>query len=237
MAISKRILRTSVALAVFICVILPLSSLIFAATSIELLLTGEFHGDEVSAATGEQWLGLFRTDTGFELAETVVEIEYFEDPILDDTGEKTGKAVGVRRDGKPVFMLRGIAGLGEGPVASSFDGWDWLNPGVTKELQLAGKTFSLSAYGQGEDKWNIKDYSLTLSSGGVTQEIVRYETCCNDSMPALVWAGDLDGDGALDLYVDISDHYNVAERALFLSSLAGEGELVGKAAKFVTYGC
>lgn len=216
---------------------LSAAPILFASDGIELLLTGEFHGDEVSTATGERWMGLFRTDTGFELAGTTVTVEYIEDAVLDNKGKKTGKKVGVARKDNPVLLLRGIAGIEEGPVTRAFDGWDWLNPGVTREMGLAGKTYRLYAFGQGEDKWNIRDYGLILNSGGASQELVGYETCCDDSMPALIWAGDLDGDGALDLYLELSNHYNVARRTLFLSSLAGEGELVGKAAEFVTYGC
>jgi len=53
----------------------------------------------------------------------------------------------------------------------------------------------------------------------------------------LIWAGDLDGDGKLDLLVDITNHYNGSGSALFLSSKAKSGEIVGLAAKLETVGC
>jgi hypothetical protein len=51
------------------------------------------------------------------------------------------------------------------------------------------------------------------------------------------WIGDLDGDGRWDFIVNQTDHYNVNQPALFLSTLAGEGEIAGKAAEFRTTGC
>lgn len=46
----------------------------------------------------------------------------------------------------------------------------------------------------------------------------------------LLWAGDLDGDGKLDLMVNLSGYY--WETTLFLSSLAQPGKLVGKGGTF-----
>jgi len=220
-----------------LCALLLYARPLGAETGIEIMLTGEFHGNEINATTGESWFGLFRSGPGFRLTKTPVAVEYVEDAVLDSPGEKTGKRVGVESADEPLFLVRGLPDLKEGPVDVSFDGWDWLKPGVKKELELSGTTWSLCAYGHGKDDWSIEDYSLALGSGGVTQELARFETCCDDTMPALIWAGDIDRDGMLDFFVELSNHYNVARRTLFLSTLAGQGELVGKAAEFVTYGC
>ena len=59
----------------------------------------------------------------------------------------------------------------------------------------------------------------------------------DDAMPALLFAGDLDRDGELDLLFDTTDHYNVSRPALFLSSQAGPGELLGEAARYESVGC
>lgn len=54
----------------------------------------------------------------------------------------------------------------------------------------------------------------------------------------ILWAGDLDGDGKLDLLIDGADHYNVGARMrLYLSSYAPGGRLVGLAAVFESVGC
>jgi len=53
----------------------------------------------------------------------------------------------------------------------------------------------------------------------------------------LRWAGDLDGDGKLDLILAADHHYNLSTTRLFLSSRAKKGELVQEVAKFSTSGC
>ena len=52
-----------------------------------------------------------------------------------------------------------------------------------------------------------------------------------------MWAGDLDGDGKLDLLLNLSTHYNLDSHRLFLSSMAKKGQLVGEAAVFDAVGC
>jgi hypothetical protein len=47
----------------------------------------------------------------------------------------------------------------------------------------------------------------------------------------------LDGDGRLDLYMWLSDHYNVIEHTLFLSSKAPADGLVERVAFWTTVGC
>jgi len=220
-----------------LCILLTASANLYAGTGIQLLLTGEFHGDEVSVKDGEVWTGLYKKGAGFELRNAAVTVESIEDVVLDKPGQKTGKLVGVKGDEEPVFLIRGLPGVEEGPVVTRYAGWDWLKPGVSMKLGLLGKEYTLYVTGEGEDDWNIKDYRLLLASGGKTQELARYETCCDDTMPAIIWAGDLDRDGVLDFYLDLSDHYNMSKRTLFLSSLAGNGEIVGKAAELVTTGC
>jgi hypothetical protein len=48
----------------------------------------------------------------------------------------------------------------------------------------------------------------------------------------LLWAGDLDGDGKLDLLVDLSGTGITSSVTLFLSTLAKGGDLVGEAGRF-----
>jgi hypothetical protein len=47
----------------------------------------------------------------------------------------------------------------------------------------------------------------------------------------------MDGDNKLDLYVQVSYHYNVSQRKLFLSSQAKRGGLVREVAELMTVGC
>jgi hypothetical protein len=83
------------------------------------------------------------------------------------------------------------------------------------------------------------DASLALRSNGSSQVLysLRGSGEPTEAWWYLLWAGDLDRDGKLDLLVTVSDHYNVAEQVLFLSSAAGAGGLVGEVARLRTTGC
>lgn len=54
---------------------------------------------------------------------------------------------------------------------------------------------------------------------------------------SLLFAGDLDGDGRLDLILDLSPHYNVRRPTLLLSRPAAPGDLLQAAAAHEATGC
>src|SRR5262245_55043097 len=68
-----------------------------------LLETGEFHGEEVTAQTGERWLGLHITNDHSTLIGYRLTVEKVHDPIGDSEGEKTGKKVTVDLPLEPLF--------------------------------------------------------------------------------------------------------------------------------------
>jgi hypothetical protein len=76
-----------------------------------------------------------------------------------------------------------------------------------------------------------------LQSGGTEQIPYEWPDGFSDQHCELFWAGDLDGDGRLDLVMNLSGHYNVSETTLFLSSTRQQGKLVRKAAVFRIVGC
>src|SRR5687768_2731605 len=49
----------------------------------ELMETGEFHGDEVTAESGEKWVGLFGKNNDFHLASTNINVRLVHDEIVD----------------------------------------------------------------------------------------------------------------------------------------------------------
>ena len=59
----------------------------------------------------------------------------------------------------------------------------------------------------------------------------------SDEMPKVIWSGDMDGDGKIDLLLQMSDHYNMSRICLYLSSLAPAGQLVALAGEHITVGC
>jgi hypothetical protein len=207
-----------------------------------LLEVGEFHGEEVDAETGEPWLGLHISDKGSMLLDYQLNVESVYDPIVDDEGQQTGKKVTVDLPLEPTFLVNSDWVLQSGPVETVYEGdKEWLHRKSPLKLKLAGSEYEIKVTGdEGEKCWADglpKNAKLILANGTSSQVLYTLEECGSDPSWYLHWAGDLDKDGKLDLYVTVTQHYNISERKLFLSSQADEGQLVQEAAQFVTSGC
>jgi len=207
-----------------------------------LVEIGEFHGDEVEAQTGETWLGLHISDSESMLLSYQVTVEPVHDEIVDEPDQSTGKKVSVDLPLKPKFLVN-TEWLNAGPVQTVLEGTyeksiERLSP-VTLKLGSTSYELKVVSPENGEKCENEglpKNARLVLTSGESEQVLYSLEECGNDPAWFLLWAGDLDRDGKLDLYVSVNQHYNVSEKKLFLSSAAGEG-LVEQVAEFVTSGC
>lgn len=207
-----------------------------------LLEVGEFHGEEVWVETGERWLGLHIDGHDSTLLEYELNVDTVHDPLVDEADQKTGKKVSVNLPLEPLFLVKSDWVLHGGPVKTIFKGNDeGLQSKAPLALKLGQSNYELKITGnEGEKCWQDglpKNAKLVLTDGKSSQVLYTLQECGNDPGWFLTWAGDLDKDGKLDLYVNVTQHYNVAERKLFLSSQAGEGELVFEAAEFVTSGC
>lgn len=217
-----------------------LSTVLSVDKEITIIRTGTYHGNEVIVGSGPGWFGLFRADSSFELWPVAVTVNQAYDPII---GDSTGKRVGIDDSGEPLLLVTGIERLEAGPVPTSFAGDQFVNLG--QEISFAekgGHPFSLSAVGEarlrnGSGEMLYYNYSLVLRHGDTLQTIIEYPILALDGLPTLMWAGDLDRDGRLDLILNLTNHYNVSLYALFLSSKAGPGELVRKVAEFRSVGC
>jgi hypothetical protein len=206
------------------------SAAIFA---IALMQTGTFHGDEITARTGEQWLGLVPRGDGFVWRQLGVTVRAVEDPLLDTAGEKTGKEVAVA-GGSPVILVRGFKAPAGGRVVTAMARPEGLPLAGGKALELTcrgcGPAYALRLESAAPAR-------LMLQSSGGAQILYEWPDGFSDQHCELIWAGDLDGDGRLDLVMNLSGHYNVSETTLFLSSTRQQGKLVRKAAVFRVVGC
>ena len=102
----------------------------------------------------------------------------------------------------------------------------FLAPGTTSRFAFAGKRYKLVAKAQGEDVY--KNYTLLLNGERICREA---EVEGVDFR--LLFAGDLDGDGKLDLVLSLPLHYENLRIVMFLSSCAPPGLQMGKAAEIV----
>lgn len=216
----------------------------------QILLTGIFHGDEVVAQTGEKWLAMVPLNKRYVLVETRVQIDLVRDELKDNDNQKTGKKVSVDIDKKkPLFLLRGISNLKLGEIETIVAKTIPLEINKSIHLRLQNKqNYMLSVVSEETSPPTVDDFkecSLILTSGSKSQKIKTFgvyyppndkPVFASDAHPALLWAGDIDRDGALDLLLDLSNHYNISNPTLFLSSGSQNNDFVIKKADFISYG-
>lgn len=236
--------------------------------SMKLLNLGEgFHGDEVLAKTGDEWLGLFRSNDGYLVKSTTLQIKSVHDPIVDE-GEsiRTGKSISILGSNRPLFLIKGGKSVRPGKAATFFrgmtdDDYDELRSrdiiaynGFTtldKDYRDSFVTADKREYELKVIKAKNVDgqriLALSLESLGVRQ--ILYTVCTWEEDPTsrvpewsgqvgrLFWVGDIDRDAKPDFYMELTAHENVVWTGLFLSSEAEKGEHVKLSAEFVITGC
>ena len=246
MALSSFHLRFLFVLSVFFCSVVSADE--FSKFEPQLLLPGTYHGYEVSeGAESYQWYGLFKEGEEFILKPTRISVERVHDPIVDENPEMmTGKTVSNWFGKNPLFFVRGIPRLKAGSLKSCAENEGRFLPGKVEWFPLRTdepELFTLLAVGEsGESDWHsevaITSYSLIAKRGEAKQTLFTAEYIDLDSgPPSVVWAGDLDRDGAPDFFLDTSNHYNEMKHTLYLSSFAKAGKLLEKIAEFQSVGC
>lgn len=216
-----------------------------------ILLPGEYHGDEVSATSGEVWLALVLGDGGpGRLTAVALEVDTIVDELVDEAGAATGRRVsGAGHRAAILLFLRNVPRVRAGQVETAAAGVA-LEPNNPVSLALAGGPASLLELRCQAPRlargWEEVGCSLVFSSGSREQVLERFDASYHDgefhglgssATATLLWAGDLDGDARIDLVVDLTDHYNVKLPTLFLSPEPGDPQLLVRLAHHRSVGC
>ncbi len=228
----------------------------------EIALVGMWDGSEGKMTPDDDWWGISPEGDGFTLQHAPVSVTAAHAPMSDGKGEMTGKKVSVEGEAKPLILLRGLKKPVRGPLVTGtiVPGSHWvrdvkkldryISPGETLHLTADGAQWNekirISALAEvkEESKYHqvtIYNYQLRLYQGieanTISQVFFTHPQIRDLGRPHLMWTGDLDRDGKLDFLFDISDHYIITHLALYLSSEAKEGELVGMVAEWIHYAC
>ena len=220
-----------------------LSYSISPAQDIQLLMAGHFHGKVVSAQSGEIWYGLYNEGETYRLVRTTIKVEAVHDAEIDEQeGEKTGKRVSAEHEGRAIFMVRGIDGIEEREVRTLFNGKKFFFPGEIKYFGQGWNRIYVIAFGDVQKPEppyapGFHNYSIQLLDGARDYyPIYQYSVLpTEEEIPNLIWAGDIDNDGKIDMFWNMATHYLVFKYTLYLSSLALKGELLHKSAEFITH--
>ncbi len=188
----------------------------------ELLLTGDYSEKEVSPKAAGVWWALCPGQDRWARAE--VRISRIKNGMVDTGEAMTGRRVETSVCANPVLLARGLQ-PGSTPVV----------PAATWSLEADKEAFSGTWKDQpfriGSEHLPKGGLRLTLQSGDQRQVLFESEWV-DDASWSLNWAGDLDGDGRLDLVLQASPKYSIQIHRLFLSTQAGPGKLVREVASF-----
>lgn len=232
-------------------VLLPL----LAAFGFAIQPPGQFHGNEPVARDGERWLALRVDGNDAALVPTRLRLRTVFDEISDQPGgPATGRMVESPLDDKVVVFLQGaplVAGTVDTARPHRADG-DQRQP-LDYSIQFGDAHYRVvgacaPAATPVDGTHQPFDCRIVLRDGrGREQVLVRMDGYADtrtaapwlgdDASPSLLFAGDLDRDGKLDLLFDTTDHYNVSRPTLFLSSQAKPGELLHRVAQYESVGC
>ncbi|HEU0184277.1 MAG TPA: hypothetical protein VFS27_03125 [Blastocatellia bacterium] len=202
---------------------------------------------------GEKWLGLYVTEGGSSLIESKLTVK----PLLDpkDNKQEIGKVISVDQPAKPVFLVAGAAMLKPGPATTIYQGGEAKGHELlnTKDLasikprrlKLGDQEYQLKVVveklrgggGQAEPAdEDFRSVRMALVFGKQTQNVIEGSVELKNDIEVwwLLWAGDADGDGKLDLYYRSRSEEGGEHTSLYLSSPAKPGELLGYVADFTT---
>jgi len=208
--------------------------------SISIILPTSYSlGDLDPIIKSKTWVGLFSNDDDNSVTcyKTKLKMKPIHYPMFDEEGEIS--AVEIYCEGyanNPMLLVAGIK-IPEGMQIDSYKELkNRLLPG--ESIQLGENT--IKALGTIDKYDRVRDYRLLITgfkNGKGIEQIFLEQDHFDDSMIRFIWAGDIDRDGFPDLFLDISPKYSFSNPALFLSSKAGDNELLKLVAETILSGC
>lgn len=188
-----------------------------------ILGPGRYYQKDVPALDGEWW-ALCKTAKGWELRKATLTTE----PIAmagDTKGRRSGLEVGVKGD-EATLLLRKVPGVAA--FRSVVEASGMAASGETREDQKATGTFGGTAFTVWSEAATVgraPGYVVKLEQGG-REQVLFLNPLVEGGGWELMWAGDLDGDGRLDLLVGTTDPDDFGTLRLYLSGAAGPGQLL-----------
>ena len=193
------------------------------------LLPGDYHGDEAPTHAGAGWLALAPAGKRWELFAADASSTRIVDEIIDGPGQRSGIRIASSRP-DTLALLR-FAYLKAGPVETAAikiteDGIP-IEPGKAIAIDFKGAAYRIEVVRK--QAYLVKDGARTpLKDLTVNPE--------GEDGGRLSWAGDLDGDGELDLLVSYFTS-NGGGACLYLSSQKAAGMLVKQVGCHGGVGC
>jgi len=181
--------------------------------------------DEAGDWSGTGWLGWNRESETLQPVRLIIRRPPTElaDSLQDD--------VSVESVPKVTFAARCVAGLSAGKIVNAGVLNHDLQYDGALELTIGALRYRLSIEAKHPD---LADAKVVLAHDGRMQVLYSADGFVDEPHFHIVWAGDLDRDGKLDLVVNLNRKYSWHPYRLLLSTKARGRDLVGDAAVFET---
>ena len=191
----------------------------------------EYTVDEMPSETPGLWWVLHRRADSYGLVQAAVAVDAIHDSCVDETpGERSGRRVRVPSVAEPVLLLRGIVNLQPGPIQSASLPSDLNGFGKILRVGWAGRTVEFRHVTMGDG------FRVELADGERVKSLYGNDWHDEGSW-SLIWAGDLNGDGHLDVVMNASHKYSVHTARLFLSRVRDGSVVLEEAANFTHTAC
>src|SRR5690606_29970484 len=164
---------------------------------------------------------------GFYLQETKLKTKRVYDQIVDENeNEKTGWEVQTINKDTSIILIEASKFLTPHNVQQAILSKEQVYPGDTLRINYLGIDYKIFATGGKKkvqndpewfDVWNYKLYLTATIKGQQKTSLLVAQPNFDDQMINLIFAGDIDGDGILDLIIDTSRHYNATSPTIYLS--------------------
>lgn len=214
------------------------NDLLMAELPAQILFPGDYHGNEVPSGSDGMWWAVCGSHGVAHLTVVEVKTESVHDLIVDeDVSQKTGINVTVTGCQDPLLLIRNLEGAKNGKLITGKIMPNHSNQEIECFKKVTTK-FSDDIFIIKKEKISQTGYRLILTNKAKKQVIYTTDSSDLEGQGWSVnWVGDLDGDSKPDFLIEASNHYNVSERRLFLSTGATKNELVRFAASFRSVGC
>jgi hypothetical protein len=185
-------------------------------------------------------LAVFLNEKGLFCQATELITTPMKDEMNDPEGVKSLTQIKSKTNQEiPFMLLYGLPNL-DGVTIPFYPNFkNQLMPG--ESMQIGEYTFIAAGqlikteYGE-----TVENYKLILE-GSKDNQFIKQTIAdipfFDDKMVTFYWAGDIDKDGLPDFLIDLSHKYSYSMPSLFLSSKAGNGELVMMVAQLSEFGC
>lgn len=205
------------------------------------LITGTLHQNEASREMEDmKWFGIFKSKDRYYIASTIVVVRPCYDPIVDesrnDASTWTGWQVSTINIDDALILINNNSDLYLGNIKYDpmLQGMVIRTGGV---IDFDFNSVKYKLYAEGEEinaEWNpeekvVHNYRLYIQAavnGKNRTQLLAATPFLDDAEFEIMFVGDIDNDGAVDMIINTHDHYNIYRPTLYLSSFAGESELL-----------